>query len=397
MQAIKLDLGAGEHCEDGFTPIDRKMGKEVYPLSDYADNSVDEEKASHVLEHFGNREVDNVLREWVRALKPGGRIRIAVPDCEYVCKKLLAGNPESEPLGSYLMGGQLDDNDYHRSIFNKERLTNMMEEAGLEKIQPWVSTNGDCSRLPVSLNLEGVKGAGKPLNHRPLPAVAAVMSMPRLAFSDNMFCALQVATELRLPFKRYTGAFWGQCLERAMEEYLTDGAEFILTCDYDTVFTAKDVRTLLALIEDNPQADAICPLQVKREEDCCILGLMKEDGSRWPRGEPVPADLFQNDLIRLFWGHFGLTVFRVSALRDLPHPWFMSVPNAEGKWGEGRLDDDLYFWDKWTKAGRTLYLANRVPVGHAQLMISWPSAEGKPVHQYPTAFTAGHRPEGVWR
>lgn len=391
---LKLCLGGGDFCPPSFVNVDRTCGGEVYPLS-YESDSVADIYASHVLEHFGNREVDAVLRDWVRVLKPGGRIRLAVPDCDYVARKLLAKNPDSEPLGSYLLGGQTDANDFHRSIFNEERLRDMMERAGLENIRPWVTELEDCARLPVSLNLEGTK-SGLSLN-RPLPKIAAVMSMPRLAFSDNMFCALQVATELGLGFERHTGAFWGQCLERAIEGHLADGSTYILTVDYDTCFTAKDVRRLVAIMEDNPHVDALCPVQVKREEPACLLGLLKDDGTRWPRGEPVPMDHFRGELSRLFWGHFGLTLIRTSKLRELPHPWFHSTPDPEGKWGEGRLDDDLFFWKKWVDSGRTIYLANRVPVGHAQLMVSWPGADGLPVHQYSTAFAKGERPQGVWR
>jgi predicted SAM-dependent methyltransferase len=391
---LRLDLGCGEYCEEGYVPVDRKVGKEVYPL-DYPDAAADEIKASHVLEHFGNREVDQVLREWVRVLRPGGRIRLAVPDCEYVARKLLAKNPDGEPLGSYLLGGQTDENDFHKSIFNEERLRDMMERAGLERIGRWVTELEDCARLPVSLNLEGYKSVLR--LDRPLPKIVAVMSMPRLAFSDNMFCALQVATELGLSFTRHTGAYWGQCLERALEGVFAEDCSYVLTVDYDTCFTAKDVRRLAALMEDNPHVDALCAVQVKREEQACLMGLLKEDGTRWPVGEGVPMSHFSGELARLYWGHFGLTLLRVSKLRALPHPWFHSVPDPEGKWGEGRLDDDLFFWKKWIDHGNSLYMANRVPVGHAQLMVSWPGADGAPVHQHATAFAKGERPEGVWQ
>jgi predicted SAM-dependent methyltransferase len=96
-EEIKLNIGAG--CVDipGYTPIDRKLGTEAYPLPQYTDNSVDEIRASHILEHFPFAEVPNVLAEWVRALKPGGTIKIAVPDIA----KIDAGDPKA-PF--YLMG-----------------------------------------------------------------------------------------------------------------------------------------------------------------------------------------------------------------------------------------------------------------------------------------------------
>jgi ubiquinone/menaquinone biosynthesis C-methylase UbiE len=38
--------------------------------------------ASHVIEYFDINEVKEVLREWRRVLKPGGELRVAVPDFE---------------------------------------------------------------------------------------------------------------------------------------------------------------------------------------------------------------------------------------------------------------------------------------------------------------------------
>ncbi len=394
-QPLRLNLGGGPIDLPGFVNVDRIHGREAYPLA-YPDHAAEEIVASHILEHFGNQEVAAVLREWVRVLKPGGTLRVAVPDIQYISHQFLQGNPNGEPLGSYLMGGQTTPDDFHKSVFCEERLRNLMEEAGLYDLKRWSSDReGDCARLPVSLNLEGTKAGVQPLTG-PLPPVAAVMSIGRLAFSDNMFCALHVAHQLGIPFQRYTGAFWGQCLERALEEHLHDGTKYVLTIDYDTVFTVTQVRQLLALMEAHPEVDALCPVQVKRGEDCPLMGILREDGSKWPVGEGVPMDYFRRDLTRLYWGHFGLTLLRTERLRDLPHPWFLGVPNEHGRWEEGRLDDDLYFWKQWTETGRTLYMANRIAVGHGQYMVSWPSREGNALHQHANEAAQGRRPDNVW-
>ena len=60
---LRLNLGAGRVRIDGWTPIDRQFGSEAYPLKDYADGSVDEIRASHLLEHFPFAEVPRVLAE----------------------------------------------------------------------------------------------------------------------------------------------------------------------------------------------------------------------------------------------------------------------------------------------------------------------------------------------
>ncbi len=43
---IKLDLGAGPVSPDGFIPMGRDHGSEIFPLA-AADGSVDEIRASH--------------------------------------------------------------------------------------------------------------------------------------------------------------------------------------------------------------------------------------------------------------------------------------------------------------------------------------------------------------
>jgi len=70
---IKLNIGAGSTVIEGFTPIDRKLGSEAYPLP-FPDGSVSEIRASHILEHFTFGEAQKAMAEWSRVLKPGGTL-----------------------------------------------------------------------------------------------------------------------------------------------------------------------------------------------------------------------------------------------------------------------------------------------------------------------------------
>lgn len=49
-------------------------------LSMIKSNSMDEVFASHLIEHFFYNEIGAVLKEWVRILKPGGKLTIILPD-----------------------------------------------------------------------------------------------------------------------------------------------------------------------------------------------------------------------------------------------------------------------------------------------------------------------------
>ena len=55
----------------------------------YDDNSVDVVYASHLLEHLTLKSADLFLKESYRCLKPGGGIRIVVPDLYKICKRYI--------------------------------------------------------------------------------------------------------------------------------------------------------------------------------------------------------------------------------------------------------------------------------------------------------------------
>ncbi len=387
---MKLNLGAGggafaESQIEGFTPVDRKDGKEAFPL-DYPDDSADEIYASHILEHFDSAKVPEVLKDWVRVLKPGGRIRLAVPDFEHVARLYLQ-DPKEPLVFGYLYGGQTDDDDFHRAGFDYERLFTLMRACGLRHITQWTSEIKDCAALPVSLNLQGYKPQTVVR-----PAIVAVMSTSRLGFTENMFCSTSVLVPRNVRLMKTTGAYWGPCLERVLTETLAEEnpPEWVLTLDYDTVFDGYIFDEMCYLMASNPDVDAIAPWQVKREGSdmlCQIAGGAKE--TRFGREE------LDQELIKADTAHFGLTLLRVSALRKLKHPWFEDKPNKDGEWGEGRLDADINFWHKWSAAGNTLRFASNLSIGHMQMVATWPGRDMVAFHQHVTDFQKNGPPIGA--
>ena len=401
---LRLNLGAGALPIEGFQNLDRKTGQEVFPLSAYADGTVDEVRASHILEHFSFREQVDVLREWVRVLKPGGVLKLAVPDFKVIAQKYL--NPaEKWNTEGFVMGGHADPNDYHKSLWDAQKLRQALEAVGLTDVKPWTSEIADCASLPVSLNLQGSKpssAAAAPQSALPVvPAskteqmkVSAVISAPRLGFMDNFFCAFYL-NDMGIRLYRVGGAFWGQCLEKGMMQAIDDGAGILFTMDYDTVFSVEDVRKLCELIATHPEVDAIAPVQACRHRPTPLVVIKDANGvnrNRIDRAE-LAADLIPADS-----AHFGLTVFRVSALKKLAHPWFHSVPDRSGCWGDMKIDDDIYFWKKFKMSGLNLCLTPRVVIGHAELMIQWPDQNLEAtIFQYPGDYWKNGKPAGVWQ
>lgn len=383
--AIKLNLGSGDTPLDGYINLDRKTGNEVYPLVAYADNSVDQIRASHVLEHFGRLDTFKVLQHWVSKLKVGGVLKIAVPDFAIIAAQYVKGNRDPRfDYAGFICGGQIDDNDYHKAIFDRPGLEAAFNSLGLIDIKKWESTVNDCASLHVSLNLQGTKARNIKLRElemeeKETTKIVAVMSTTRLAFTDNIFSGMAAFVPLGITYERGYGVFWGQVLTRMICKHLDDNTDYIITCDYDTYFTKKQVVRLLQLIVENPDADAITTLQVKRECDNFLIAKRDESGS------PVRTVRLDKDLIPINSGHFGLTVFRASAFKKLKKPWFLGVPNADGEWGEGRQDEDIYFWNNFKSSGLKLFLAHQIGIGHLQLVCTFPGRpedNWKPTHKY---------------
>lgn len=368
-----LDLGAGGNPVPGYESIDRKNGQEVYPLS-HDDNSVDEIRASHVLEHFSHTQVSEVINHWVAKLKPGGRLRIAVPNFEYVAKEYLAGSPVN--VQGYLMGGHVDENDRHGCAFDPEVLTEALLASGLERLHQWESEQEDCASLPVSLNLGGFKPSGVA---KKCEGTTAVLSAPRYGPTIHMRYAFKAFALSHVPYQIGGGAYWHQVLSQVLEQQIEHGSKYIITCDYDTIFTYQDVMELYRLMEAMPDADAICPLQSKRGDDgVALFGIKGKDGNHI---KSTPAYNLGRHMLPITSGHFGLTIFRTENLNALPRPWMNSEPDETGRWGDGKVDADIQFWNNWQAAGNTLYLAPRVIVGHLQELVTWPQHDMKPLYQ----------------
>ena len=418
--AIRLNLGCGERLLPGYVNWDRKTGQEAYPLPLPA-GSVDEVRASHILEHFPQGQTADVLREWVRVLKPGGVLRIAVPDFDWIVNEYQASKSQENgshyPLMGFLFGGQVDDDDYHFNCFDYGGLALAFETFGLTDIGRWVSDAADCAALPVSLNIQGTKPldaeitASEPITpgrevqvEIDPDTICAVMTQPRLGFSDHADSVFNTLTPFGM--KRYTtgGAFWHQgmtqVIERALDE-LPD-LEYILTLDYDSVFTYQDVGRLIWAMQQNPDVDALAAFQMKRGFDVPLMHTGDGDGdevggdgqSKWIS---IEVETLMAETMQVATAHFGLTLLRVSALKEVPKPWFLNVPDEDGSWGPGRMDADIYFWHNWKNAGKTVHIANRVPIGHLELTVSWPGSGLKKQRQAVEDWQKGGKPSNIWR
>lgn len=180
----KVHLGCGKKHLPGWFHVDAlefdhvdHVGR-VEDLSFIPDGSVSLIYACHVLEHFGRKTYMDPLREWFRVLKPGGVLRLAVPDFAAAAKLYLSGIlPRGiEDVRGLVTGGQRDQYDFHGMIFDEASLSDDLKSIGFAETRLWDWRTTEHSQMDdysqaylphmdkengtlVSLNIEGVKGA----------------------------------------------------------------------------------------------------------------------------------------------------------------------------------------------------------------------------------------------
>jgi hypothetical protein len=87
-------------------------------------------------------------------------------------------------------------------------------------------------------------------------------------------------------------------------------------------------------------------------------------------------------------GHFGFTLIRASVFRDLPKPWFITVPLPDGNYPpDGTGDSDIVFWRTMAENGYRIAQVNDVQVGHMEIGVRCIQGEKTaiiPIHMFRT-------------
>lgn len=210
--------------------------------------------------------------------------------------------------------------------------------------------------------------------------VAALMTAPRHEITFARTCIQRALDALHIPLTVSGGVFYGQCMQKMLSDLCSKDCDYAVTIDYDTMFTAEQLQHLLCVIHTYEDIDAITGIQIRRGKST-MLGTCHG-------GEMVGEDekrVFGDDrgLLHGRTAHFGLTVIDLKKLRQVPKPWFMSVPDENGEWDSGKIDDDVYFWLQWEKAGLSVWFDPSVRLGHLEEMVVMHDEKLQPVHLYP--------------
>ena len=154
---IRLNLGCGHVPVKGYVNVDARDLPGVDIVADIASlpfekESVDEIFSAHLIEHFEITVLEQeIMPYWVSLLKFGGQLRVVFPDAAAMIADYNSGKMTFEELSHVVMGGQDYDKDYHYTMYDPQKVINLLQKAGLKNIQIVAQgrENGGCRETEI--------------------------------------------------------------------------------------------------------------------------------------------------------------------------------------------------------------------------------------------------------
>lgn len=139
---MNLNLGCFNKKLPGFVNVD--IREEVNPdvvddcftLKKFDAGSADLIYCCHMLEHLDYKEAAIALARWKEVLKPGGILRLSVPDLEATFAHYFY-HKDLNKLMHTIYGSQRHQFDYHKNGWDFDRLKSNLEEVGFKGIAKW--------------------------------------------------------------------------------------------------------------------------------------------------------------------------------------------------------------------------------------------------------------------
>ena len=210
MSEERLYIGSRALRPAGFKTVDIDPAHKPDYLADFCDLSLLQDGqcaeiiASHVLEHVAWPRGFQALAEMARVLRPGGTLKIAVPDLAALAAMLMRGESAFAVVG-LLYGGGGDSNPFetHRFGYTAPMLMDILAVLGFGDFLWWNSTRPEAangwmvgqqgSHVGISLNITATK------NGSPFVSPKAVMAALEADPSADFLAAVQTVAATELP------------------------------------------------------------------------------------------------------------------------------------------------------------------------------------------------------
>lgn len=140
---VHIHFGCGDIADERFINVDARPLPHVHlvtkspMLHAFSDNSANSIYGCHVFEHLPFHTQKKVLLRWINILKPGGRLRLSVPDFDKLVDKFLLTGRDPLSIQAPLMGGQDYPGNFHYAIFTGKHLGSLLHESGFVNVTAW--------------------------------------------------------------------------------------------------------------------------------------------------------------------------------------------------------------------------------------------------------------------
>jgi len=145
LDPLNIELGSGDHPvidNNNYIHVDIRADQphvEVVANCDklpFPDNTVNKILNQHLIEHIPREKLNEVLKEWLRVLKPGGKVEIICPNLSYIALHWMQGSIDKEQLRKWIYGGQDYAENFHYNGFDYGLITKSFLEAGFAICTP---------------------------------------------------------------------------------------------------------------------------------------------------------------------------------------------------------------------------------------------------------------------
>ena len=171
---MKISFGCGKHTWDGFYCIDAvphpqaSRKPDLIYAAEFDDQNLilqiplesecaDEVHAYHLIEHVFAWEAPALVKEWMRLLRPGGRLILELPDILLAARNLLNGSRDQ--MSMWPLYGDWNHRDpymMHKHGYTPATISALLESCGLVNVNTMPpQTHG--AKVKRDMRVEAIK------------------------------------------------------------------------------------------------------------------------------------------------------------------------------------------------------------------------------------------------